>query len=607
MLRENRRNSSSSSSSPSSSFSFGLRRRKERKEEEEEKKERSQQEELRVTKEKNSSFSSSFSINKEASTSTVSPSLRVLHTGPSPSTEKKKTVHSQLSSPRCREIRSEHKEEERKEEGEEQEVEEEGEEEAFICHQIGPGDTLLSIALQYDVSIPQLMLQNRLSSTDISFKRELIIPLKRKKKKKAKEEDEKGSTHSKTHQEKEHVHPSRSFSGVCTPQPSSSSSLCSSSFSSLGETKRSKGQDEEERRDRREKKDQDTKEQQPGSTFDREYRDGGIPTSIHRSAYTAMMASSLVLQEDVDIQLVRAQLAFRNGDVEAARVDCRLLHRWKETVGSDDFSVPEVLAYLTVHDGDVQKAWRAMRIDTLHKRRNAALRRGEEDSHTSGNTSRSAGIRGSLSSLFLSHRPSLFGSSPASSARYFRLQDDSSIYFDDPSSSRNPTSPTIIGKRSSSSISSSSSSSSSSSRNRSEFSFSSSIPMSEMNSRHAENEKSHDRHAADLITGQSTCLPIVEESSSSSIHPTSSVGERERERRLQGSKRDKKKDERQERGSKREDTLPEQEQEEEDKRISILPYGLSQHAPSSTASDGVRKIPLHERGKKQIYLEMSEL
>lgn len=59
---------------------------------------------------------------------------------------------------------------------------------------------------------------------------------------------------------------------------------------------------------------------------------------------------------------------FVQGDVEGAREDCRLLSQWRKAIENDSLSsVPEILAYLTVYDGDVRKAWNAMNMDLLKK------------------------------------------------------------------------------------------------------------------------------------------------------------------------------------------------------------------------------------------------
>ncbi|KFG31504.1 LysM domain-containing protein [Toxoplasma gondii p89] len=286
-------------------------------------------------------------------------------------------------------------------------------------HQIQAADTLLSIALQYDVPVSRLMLINRLSSTDIWFKNELIIPCNR--------------------QCPTAAALTSSSSPSSSPPPPSLSSSSGSAVKGANAGVRSERNGEPERLLREQLPRWSPERRRAGVGGDRtagaaSARNGDsgksgrvassadgednwhacmrmqVPDDVQKSAHTAMMVEALVRQAGVDPKLARAQLAFRNGDPDLARADCCLLKQWQDEL---DLTPAEILAYLSVNDGDVFRARKAMEEDV-------AWHREQEAAHRA--TSKGRSFSFSATSLFSTR--SRF--SPAS-ARYISLEDEGAL------------------------------------------------------------------------------------------------------------------------------------------------------------------------------------
>ncbi|PFH33569.1 LysM domain-containing protein [Besnoitia besnoiti] len=233
-------------------------------------------------------------------------------------------------------------------------------------HAIQPADTLLSIALQYDVPVPRIMLANRLSSADIWFKNELLIPCS-----------------------------GRCAQVAAVERPAEARR---DAAEGAGDRARRLGPAAESAVDA------------ASAQMDAACVRTEIPDLVHRTAHTAMLVEALVRQEGVDVTLARAQLAFRNGNADVARADCRLVRRWQDEL---DVTTPEILAYLSVNDGDVVKARNAMLKDEQWLQE-------QEEAHRTRARARPASF--SVSSLL--NTRSLFSSA---SARYVRLADETGL------------------------------------------------------------------------------------------------------------------------------------------------------------------------------------
>ncbi|CBZ55507.1 putative LysM domain domain-containing protein [Neospora caninum Liverpool] len=273
-------------------------------------------------------------------------------------------------------------------------------------HRIQAADTLLSIALQYDVPVSHIMVANHLSSTDIWYKNELLIPCNGR-------------------CQKQGTHALSSPSG-CSPALSGAEDAldrdgCGRNASPFqhgerrDEVGRGRAGDACARTGELPNKASGGSQRNShagrgdGDSSPRACMRMEVPEAVQKSAHTAMMVEAIVRQAGVDPKLARAQLAFRNGDADLARADCCLLKRWQDEL---DVTPPEILAYLSVTDGDVVRAREAMMEDAEWHR--------ELEAHRATTRARNPGF--SVSSLI--HARSLF--SP-SSARYISLVDEDSL------------------------------------------------------------------------------------------------------------------------------------------------------------------------------------
>ncbi|KAL8270040.1 hypothetical protein Esti_006032 [Eimeria stiedai] len=219
-------------------------------------------------------------------------------------------------------------------------------------HEIRPADTLLSIAAQYDVPVQELVQLNRLTSSDIWFHRHLTIPCRR---------------------------PS------CLSSCASSSSASSAGATALP----SSGSNNTQRPPASRQTGQQPSGSRASSGVGRDARassfqaaaaggptlqqplaraggSGGPSEGPHKgllseelqeSANLAMLVEALVRETDIHPRIARQRITARSLDYEAALRDCLELRRWAAEM---DLSAPEILAYLIIHSGDLQRAHTAL-------------------------------------------------------------------------------------------------------------------------------------------------------------------------------------------------------------------------------------------------------
>ncbi|KAL8445153.1 hypothetical protein Emed_005848 [Eimeria media] len=267
-------------------------------------------------------------------------------------------------------------------------------------HEIRPADTLLSIAAQYDVPVQELVQLNRLTSSDIWFHRHLTIPCRRPA---CLSSCASSSSASAAGAPPEGNNRERQASQQSSQQPSgsrgSSGVGAQAGVSPMGATA-SGGPPVPQEPSRATRG--------SGGPSEGPHK-GPLSEEVQESANLAMLVEALVRETDIHPRIARQRITARSLNYEAALRDCLELRRWAAEM---DLSAPELLAYLIIHSGDLQRAHTALVEDLQwHK----------------DNTLRSQMVHGGLQSSFswLNHlRPGFLGG--PSRGRYRRLPSEGS-------------------------------------------------------------------------------------------------------------------------------------------------------------------------------------
>ncbi|XP_026193005.1 uncharacterized protein LOC34622943 [Cyclospora cayetanensis] len=211
-------------------------------------------------------------------------------------------------------------------------------------HEIRPADTLISIAGEYNVPLAELMRLNRLSSSEIWFRKHLCIPCR----------DPACREHSDTLTTKQEVHEGSNV------EPSDREEAPFRACNVITRMSTEKLQSEA-----------DNVEECKGApqAIARELQDvagargppeaplSDVCDELQRSANLAMLVEGLVRETEIHPRLARHRILARDLEYDLALRDCLDLRRWQREL---DLTVPEVLSYLVLHDDDIDRAYAAL-------------------------------------------------------------------------------------------------------------------------------------------------------------------------------------------------------------------------------------------------------
>lgn len=226
-------------------------------------------------------------------------------------------------------------------------------------HEIRPADTLLSIAARYNVPVQELVQLNRLSSTEIWFRKDLAIPCKNPDcmgtctRTEALSFEGRSETPSEGPRVGPHGGPTALITKAPTPRRPMSSvggSAPSGLVDSLSGFSQRVGP--------------------PSGSLQGDVAAGGPhpkapEEELQRSANLAMLVEGLVRETDIHSRLARQRLIARHLKYEDALRDCAELRRWQREM---DLTTPEIISYLIIYDEDIDRARTALAEDTCWHR-----------------------------------------------------------------------------------------------------------------------------------------------------------------------------------------------------------------------------------------------
>ncbi|KAL8439053.1 hypothetical protein Efla_007708 [Eimeria flavescens] len=217
-------------------------------------------------------------------------------------------------------------------------------------HEIRPADTLLSIAAQYDVPVQELMQLNRLNSSDIWFHRYLTIPCRQP----ACLADCSSSRPLPAAAPAAASSSSSSSSGACRSTAgittgSGSSEFLAASRLGVGDAAARGAADESQQGP--------PCSEDPGGPPAGGAPAGALSEDLQESANLAMLVEALVRETDIHPRIARQRITTRSLNYDAALRDCFELRRWAAEM---DLTASEILAYLVIHNGDIDRAYTAL-------------------------------------------------------------------------------------------------------------------------------------------------------------------------------------------------------------------------------------------------------